>query len=388
MTILRQGTLAAVSVAAALAVAVPAAADAPIAADIQFYGKANISLQQFESIADAPAVSGTRVAVDNWQINSNASRLGIKGQKSLDGGMEAIFQLEYEVSFDQGAFPAGQAASHNDELKPRNIYVGLRGDWGQVIFGHNDTLLKQLGGPVDVFNDYHNADIRVYLNGEDRRGDMVLYRSPNWNGFRVGVAFSPGEEANPAAATTPPGIAREANTGLADYTGFSAEYTHGERFALGVAVNRGLKDADAPKSGLLSGMRVTARWLDWQGFSAGLLLQSMEDDDGARFFEESAVVISAAYQFSDWKLKLQLGSSEREWEALREGLDPIQDERAQLAFAAEYQLEKRVKLFAYFAAVERDVTRRQADDDAASPVFNYTVSPEDSTVGLGLEYKF
>src|SRR5690606_10717469 len=61
------------------------------------YGKANISLNKH----DAEDTTGT--TEDNWQLNSNASRLGVKGDVELEDGLKAIYQLEYEIAVDDGS---------------------------------------------------------------------------------------------------------------------------------------------------------------------------------------------------------------------------------------------------------------------------------------------
>ena len=365
------------------AAALCAAASLSAAADSEFYGKVNLSLERYEEIdaagevqverpssstpgesvfADLPAA---RVAVDNWQMNTNASRLGFKGSKALGNGAEAIFKLEYEVAVDDGDFGA-------DALKARNVYTGFKGDWGQLIVGRNDTPYKLLGKPVDVFNDYHNGDIKAFLNGEDRRNNMLCYRSPGWGGFRFAAAVSPGEG---------DGVDDD-DSGLADYIGLSVEYKRDGLFAVGLALNDGMNDAGAPQSGRLSGWRLTLRLLDWRGLSAGLLAQSLEDDDGADFFEETATVLSFAYALDGWKLKLQLGSSEGE--AARP--EPEKSERSQTAFGVERKLDKNVKWFAYYSAVERDATALVSGADFEP--FSSAVALEDTTFGAGMEYKF
>ena len=375
----------------ALAVAV-ALASAPAVADNAFYGKVNVSLQQYEEIdraanavtvmrpsadSNGPDVSvmvdAARTVTDNWQMNTNASRLGFKGTKELGNGLEAIFKIEYEVAIDDGTIDSDE----QDELKARNVYGGLKGGWGQLIFGRNDTPFKRLGRPIDVFNDYNNGDITAYLNGEDRRDNMVFYQSPEWNGLRFGVAISPGEET---------GVGGDDNSGLADYTGLSVEYGFGERFAVGVALNDGMNDRAAQSSGLLNGSRFTVRLLDWNGFSAGLLVQSLEDDAGSAFFEETATVLSAAYQTGDWKFQLQLGSSEQEIASPSAG----QHEWSQAAFGVERRLDDKVQWFAYYSAVEDDdtVTVRDENDRIGFADFSQTLTAEDATFGVGMEYKF
>ena len=56
------------------------------------YGKANVS---YENQDDGNS--------DTWKLQSNASRLGVKGALNTDlEGLEAIYKAEFEISIDDG----------------------------------------------------------------------------------------------------------------------------------------------------------------------------------------------------------------------------------------------------------------------------------------------
>ena len=58
-------------------------------ADVTVYGKANITLNKTEEQIKSPAV-------DEWQLNSNTSRLGVKGSHGLSNdnyNLKAIYQM-------------------------------------------------------------------------------------------------------------------------------------------------------------------------------------------------------------------------------------------------------------------------------------------------------
>jgi len=111
------------------------AANTAMAADVTVYGKANVSLQMVEEETTGAADTVTQ---DNWELLSNASRLGVKGKAELTESLDAIYKFEYETSLDDGD-KKGQTFTQ------RNIFVGVKGDWGTVMAG------------MHVFNSEHYA---------------------------------------------------------------------------------------------------------------------------------------------------------------------------------------------------------------------------------------
>ena len=97
-----------------------------LAANVDIYGKANLSVQS----SDDGQGSYT-------EIKSNASRIGFKGTHELDNNLEVVFKAEYQVDLD-GDSEKGKS------ITDRNQYVGLRGSFGEVLVGINDTVLSSL----------------------------------------------------------------------------------------------------------------------------------------------------------------------------------------------------------------------------------------------------
>ncbi|MFC4879209.1 porin [Microbulbifer halophilus] len=91
------------AVSLAIAAALPALASADT---FTFYGKANVDFQS--------ADEGDGATTD---IESNASRLGAKGELPFDSGVKGIYKLEYGVDID---------GDSEETLKRRNLYAGWR----------------------------------------------------------------------------------------------------------------------------------------------------------------------------------------------------------------------------------------------------------------------
>lgn len=133
------------------------------------YGRANVSLQYVDE--------GQGSFSD---VSSNASRAGVKGHVSVENGMTVLYQIEWEVDLAN--------LSGSDNIKSRDQYVGLRGDFGTVFLGRKNTFTKTYSSQVDLFNDYQ-GDIKHIWKGENRLSESVSYESININGFHFGVNY-------------------------------------------------------------------------------------------------------------------------------------------------------------------------------------------------------
>jgi predicted porin len=153
--------------ASALATATLASANA--AEPLTVYGKLNVTAQSND-------VSGE----SETTIQSNASRLGVKGGFELSSSLEAFYTIEYEVD-------TGDDSKNN--FKARNQFVGLRGDFGAISVGRNDTMLKQSQGKVDQFNDL-SGDLKNLFKGENRLAQTATYLSPSFSGIKLGVTYA------------------------------------------------------------------------------------------------------------------------------------------------------------------------------------------------------
>lgn len=118
------------------------------------YGKANIALQS----ADEDGQS-------ELQLVSNASRIGVMGSESIAGGVEFIYQFEYEVNIDDGE-------KDGQTFTQRNIYLGLKTAGGTIMAGNFDTPTKKSQGKVDLFDNLA-GDIKNVFTGDNRVKNII-----------------------------------------------------------------------------------------------------------------------------------------------------------------------------------------------------------------------
>jgi len=200
-----------------LAIAIASGLASPLAAnaDATVYG----TVDMIDYCSSAATCAGTS-NVDNWQVNSHASRLGFKGEEDLGNGLSATYKLEYEVNPDGAATDNATGTDSSAGLKRRNQYLGLKGGFGEIRVGRHDTPLKMAQGKFDQFNDT-DADIKGRMKisqGENRVDNVIAYLGKSGD-LKYGIALIPGE-----------GDGTTAGDGPADAYSAAIMYTAGPAF--------------------------------------------------------------------------------------------------------------------------------------------------------------
>ena len=204
-----------VSLAIASALVMPVIAqanDAPVV-----YGQLNMIYGKFDNKTD-----GT-VTTDNWQVKSYDSRLGFKGTRDFGDGLMGVYQIELGVNPDsdgKGTTPGNDGTAG---LSRRNMFVGLKGGWGEFRVGRHDTPLKMAQGKFDQFGDT-DADFKHAgsQDAEHRFDNMLLYLGKT-GAIGYNIAVAPGEDAGTAGSSS--------DNGPADTVSVSLSYTSGPMYA-------------------------------------------------------------------------------------------------------------------------------------------------------------
>lgn len=313
-----------------LALAVGAALALPLAAQAAptIYGQLNLSVD----MADVESQG-----IDAWAVNSNSSRLGVKGEEDLGGGLSAIYMAEWGVSGD-GA---------GTDLDMRNRYLGVKGGFGTVKVGSFDSPLKTSQGMVDQFNDMTYTDIERYMPGENRLNNLIGYESPKIaDAITVSVAIQPGETTG-------------GDDGLADAISASVVY---EAAGLNVAL---AMDKDVPDSlavARLDIIRLSGSYtLD--ALQLGAMFQQAEASVGGGGKVKSFLV-SGAYTMDKNVLKAQFVSTE--------------DEADVIMLGGEHNFTQATKAYLHVA---------KASWDAGSTIAAVPDS-DDTVVTIGMQTKF
>jgi len=292
-----------------------AATSAPVG---KIYGKINISLVNTDSGSE-----------DVWKLNSNASRIGLKGSTKVSEGLEVFYKTEFEVAVDDGSFDNKTSGDDTDKVtfKQRNIFAGIKGNFGSVLAGKSDTPTKQAQKKIDLFGDLE-GDIKKTFAGENRMSNIVAYSTPVFGAFAAAYAVMPSEENN---------------GGLSDAKSYSVSYNK-EGLYVAVAADSNVNDTDLLR--LVSQYKFDA----WQ---LGLMYQENDTTD------ESGYFTSAAYKANHMTYKAQYGSNKNDTDG---------SEKTTLSLGADYKLSKNTKTFVFYT-----------DNEGSSST---------KIFGLGLEHKF
>ncbi|RTL35504.1 MAG: porin [Rhodocyclaceae bacterium] len=177
----------------------------------------------------------------------SASRLGFKGERNFGDDLQAYFQLEAGISFDNGqntghssniSNPGQGAASSSAPnttgvaIFSRNTFVGLRGRYGDIRFGRDYAPIYSITSASDPFTIGGATAFRLWSSAAASRFDNgVFYASPVFGGFQANVAYSAGMENNSRSnvgvtgSTTSTGPKDEGKGGSATLT-----YKNGDLF--------------------------------------------------------------------------------------------------------------------------------------------------------------
>ena len=288
-----------------------------LAADVEIYGKANLSVQS----SDEGEGSFT-------EVKSNASRIGFKGTHDLSDGLEVVYKAEFQVDLDGDS-------SKGDSITDRNQYVGLRGNFGEVLLGKNDTVLKQSQGKVDLFSDL-NADIKSLWKGENRMSDTITYKSPKFNGLQLGVTYVAEDS-----------VDGEDSSSIALFYG-DKKLKKSKVFA-SVAFDSDMKGYDTTRATIQGKVA---------GFTLGAIYHTQEKiESGA---ELDGFLVSAKYGLDKVTLKAQLQTANADGG----------DDKSGFTLGADYKLAKSTKLYTFYTTFDMD---SEADEDY---------------LAAGIEYKF
>lgn len=317
----------------AIVAMIPAMANAQDEDDVfDFYGKANVTYQA----ADEGDGSET-------DVQSNASRLGVKGEIALTDSIKGIYRMEYQVDMDGDA---------DDTFSQRNIYAGLEGGFGQVIAGKFDTPVKVAQKKVDLFNDLEGDIKSLITSSDNREEDALQYTTPSFAGFKASAAYISNK--NEVIGYEVIGQDDNGDDILGD------EITRDNGVSVSVAYdNNGVYMAYAVDQD------VEGEDIDVQRFVAQYNIGPVqvgalfEDQENANGDSVDGWIGSVAYKIEQWTLKAQYGQS-----------DIKKEDGETYSLGVDYKFNSAAKVFGFYT------------DETADEGYDR------SYAGIGAEYKF
>ncbi|MCH7335023.1 porin [Acinetobacter sp. NIPH 2699] len=338
------------------------------------YGKLNVTLDQI----DKNGFKDESVT----KVNSNASRIGIKGEEKLTDNLSAVYLIEWQINAD---------GDGDQSFSNRNRFIGLKSDGvGTLKVGQYDSYLKTAAGSnQDIYNDHNELDMTAILAGEDRLKNVIGFETDKklLGGLAFNIMFQQGEESS-ATENAAKGY-KGSRDGFGD--GVSASLTYDNKdygFAAAVAGNYGIgsKYGAYNLSGIYTdAIRVTGS-LDFtkiglDGFVLGALWQTAQPTDDTvtttsgsdvtsyKGLQEDAYGVTAAYKIPSTPIKLKAQYISATTES-----NGREDRKQDLyGVGADYQINKQARFYGVVGQQKRDWLVK---DD------------KKTTIGLGLEYNF
>ena len=370
------------------------------------YGKVNVTLNQykFDDIQGTGAAAKSVDGQDNWQLESNSSRLGVKGDYPLFGETKAIYKLEYELFADGTS--SSTSATKYQTFTQRNTYAGLQSNWGTLFAGKNDTPLKATTAEtLQLFKDLPLADYKYLLNGENRENNIVQYATPSLSGFIFSAQLILGEDTGAADSATA-SKSSDQNSGLTNKYSLAATYTL-DKLYLALAHDQNVQNADTTRFAAQYGIgpvsigglyqdakrhfKNPASSATANGVNTGNVLQAISslpannlntgvgnpitDFAGGTYDKQKGYGVDIAWKINDdWTLKGQYLESKSTPVA-----DTLGDTTAKsYVVGVDYALSKAAKVFAYYADIKTDGDLSTTLSDSLS----------DKTYAVGWEFKF
>jgi predicted porin len=384
------------------------------------YGKVQVTAGQydFEKINFAPTAPGATTythigatdistELDSFTVESIGSRLGVQGDFDAAAGVNIFYRVEYGVDYDNGTNSNGR------ELVQRNIFGGIRGSWGAVLAGKNDTPLRSLAGrngtivknayvpavqrtDIDRFNEAPLADIGTYLVGENRPDNVIQYTSPILlGGLEINIAAIQSEETGVSQSATNPqddnqfasgkafsigygktnwfiGAAYESNVATSDTARVVGEVTLGP-VKLGAIYQTAERHEDFDSlGGFTTFVNATTTTIGAQnGVNP---LSEWDGTANTAYKEQEGFVFNGVWKIAGpWSAKFQVANS-----TSTPTNDAYEDvELDALALGLDYALNDATRIFTYYAEVE-------AQGDTAIS----TQATTDNIAALGLDFRF
>lgn len=171
-------------------------------AEVVLYGQIKGGVE----VTKVKDVDGTTTGLVDY-----GSRIGFKGEEALGGDLKAIWQLESRVDIAGGAF---------SKLYNRDSFIGLKGAFGTIKAGRQQTPVSALNDTLDVWEynsddalleqagvPYSAAGLGIFTRDTDATGRRLglSYETPDFNGFsaKAFVATSDNQQATQTTGNSP-----------------------------------------------------------------------------------------------------------------------------------------------------------------------------------------
>jgi predicted porin len=347
----------------ALAVAAALVGFGPVAlADTTLYGSARVSVDYDDFDSSYSLVNGVLVrdqaGSDAWDIFPNNSRLGVRGEEDLGGGLSAIYQYEFGVDVTDG----GNFVSN------RPKWVGLKGtSWGSVTIGTQTTPYYNVTGIVDIFNNTKSFDADNWLGDRlgNRMDNSLIYSTPNWSGFSAQAMLVMNGTCSPTDPQLPTELCRQVGTerlpsnlsDTIDLWSIAASYKNGPFFGGGVYM--AVEGDEFP--GFITAPNYDGdQWALAFGYNAGPFAVSLIYENGdlntLYFGDSENIYLAGQYTFGNNVIKGAYGFVSPDKDLIQTGPNRFieQEDIQNWALGYQYNFSKRTRVWVEYIGQDID----------------------------------
>jgi len=335
----------------------------PLAAQAspRVYGQLDLSVDYMDA--------SVTTSMDGWELNSNASRIGVKGAEKLTEEYTAVYKMEWEVSGDMKG---------GSDLDARERYIGIKHyQWGTMRLGYIDAPFKNAEDDVDMFNDLTHLDMGKFIYGQNRLANSINYVSPKFlDVFGANITMQPGEQQAAGTMASP-------ENHLAD--AYSAAFSYeDDSLYLSYAMDKEVMDTRKAIVGVfipteVDAMRFNARYKMGDMMLSGMYQMAEPTKKGGAdtIDQEDSFVISASYKMDMMTIRGEVLMSTQDM-VMGVGSTNKSVDTTLIGVGVDYNITENTKVFGNVAMGKNEVT------NAIGAATDY----DTTYLGVGTEVRF
>lgn len=319
---------------------------------------------QVDGVSAKGATAGSAADIDQrTRVTDIASRIRFHGTEDLGNSLRAFFWIEGNTPLDGSR--AGAFGTEGSE-----IYAGVGGRWGDLMLGkrHRPFYISSLGAdPWDILT-LGSIDAVVYVAplklGAPPTGfqatNSVNYWSPDWNGMRLRVQHSAGEN-------------KTATTHATDEYSVAGTYDmDGLHAALGYRNQKGALRGSSDSWGLAVTYTISG------GPKLGMIYEDHKADFTGSTLKISDWAVTTSWPFGPHELRANYARDS----GVRNAAVSREDTRSShWALGYAYHVSKRTELYAQYARLKNGAA---ASNDFDAAIGSVAPGADPRGVALGL----
>lgn len=334
------------------------------------YGKAFLAADYVNAELDGP---GYNYDEDTVEINSHASRIGIRGSEAMTANTDVIYQLEYGTSVDGDI----------DGFTNRDTYLGvINKQFGEFRVGKNQSTLDRINNVITADSGYWDnlgrnelekgAVEALNMADSSRIKSSIIWTAPKYDGLPLEISAMYNSDDQNSNDNSGFGVAAMFDQG----TGFTAGLAYDKDNNIAGDIIRGTATVDLGK---FMAAPVTL----------GALYQVADFDYARDTKKEKGLIVSAAMPLTNFARPASIYAQYNKTDNLN-GWDNADSD--QIVVGGKYFFKDNMIMHAYAGVNNADNVKASylsgQDDLGRNEYTTINGDVELFVIGTGLEYKF